>query len=154
VTSLGPWHTEDFAALSWHDVHVHGIRFASFNEAEGAAEFVLDIDYILKWEKSADQLLFTICRAELTFHDVFRLKLELDYATPTAGMCPFAIDGIDREPLELPTGSKSFRWRIAINWPRGSLEFEAPAFTQTLMGKPVVKAGAQSLSSEERANEV
>lgn len=152
MTSLGPWHTEDFDVMSWHDVHVHGIRFASFNETEGAAELVLDIDYILKWEKSADQFLFTICRAELTFHDAFNLKLELDYATPTAGMCPFAIDGIHREPLVLPTGYKSYRWRVDINWPRGWLEFEAPSFTQTLLGNPVVKVGAQSLSSEERAS--
>ena len=152
MTHPGPWHTEDFDSLSWHDVHVHGIRFASFNEDEGATDLVLDIDYILKWEKSADQLLFTICRAELTFHDAFRLKLELDYLTPTAGMCPFAIDGIHREPLAFSTGFRSFRWRIPFNWPRGSLEFEAPAFTQALVGAPVVKAGAQSLSSQERAS--
>lgn len=133
-------------------MHVHGLRFASFDEDEGTTDLVLDIDYILKWEKSADQFLFTICRAELVFHSAFRLKMELDYLTPTAGMCPFAIDGIHREPLEASTGFKSFRWHIAINWPRGSLEFEAPAFTQTLLGKPVVKAGAQSLSSGERTS--
>ena len=152
MTHLGPWHTEDFDSLSWHDVHVHGLRFASFDEDEGAADFILDIDFILNWEKSADQLLFTICRAELVFHSAYRLKLELDYLTPTAGMCPFAIDGIHREILQFPTGFKSFRWRIPISWPHGSLEFEAPAFTQTLIGKPVVKAGAQSLSSEERTS--
>lgn len=152
MTHPGSWHTEDFDSLSWHDVHVHGIRFASFNDEEGATELVLDIDYILKWEKSGDQFLFTICRADLTFHNAFRLRLELDYLTPSAGMCPFAIDAIHREPLAFPTGFKSFRWRIPINWPRGSLEFEAPAFTQTLVGRPVVKVGAQSLSSEERAN--
>ena len=152
MTHLGPWHTEDFDSMSWHDVHVHGIRFASFNPIEGSTELVLDIDYILKWENAADQLLFTICRAELIFHDAHSFKLALDYLTPTAGMCPFAIDGIHREPLAFPTGFKSYRWCIAINWPLGSLEFEAPAFSQALVGKPIVKAGAQSLSSEERAN--
>ena len=79
MTDLGPWHTEDFDSLSWHDVHVHGLRFASFDEDEGTTDLALDIDYILKWEKSADQFLFTICRAELVFHSAFRLKLELDY---------------------------------------------------------------------------
>ncbi len=147
----GPWHTEDFDSLSWHDVHVHGLRFASFNEREGAAELVLDIDYILEWQKSGDQVLFTICRADLVFHNAFRLRIELDYLTPTAGMCPFSIDGIYREPLVLAPGFTSFRWRLPINWPRGSLELEAPGFTQTLVGRPVVKAGVQSLSSQERA---
>lgn len=67
-------------------------------------------------------------------------------------MCPFSIDDIHRESLEFSTGSRSYRWRIAINWPRGRLEFQASRFTQTLIGEPVIKAGAQSLSSEERSN--
>ena len=149
---LGPWRNEDFDSLSWHDVHVHGLRFASFNEDEGSTELVLDIDFILKWEDSAPDILFTICPAELTFHGVFGLKFELDYAAPSAGMCPFSIDGIQREPLESPNGFKSFRWRLPINWPHGMLEFEAPAFTQTLTGKPIVKTGSQSLSPAERAS--
>jgi hypothetical protein len=152
MTHLGPWHTEDFSALSWHDVHVHGIRFASFSEHNRSADLALDIDYILKWERSASQLLFTICRAELVFHDTVGLKMELDYLSPAAGMCPFAIDGIQREPLDLSTERKSFRWHIDINWPDGTLEFEASGFTQTLLGSPIVKVGVQSLSSEERSS--
>lgn len=151
MTDLGPWHTDDFDALSWHDVHVHGLRFVSFDDDFGTADLALDIDYIVKWEDCGDRLVFTICRAELIFHGVFGLKLQLDYATPTAGMCPFSIDRIHREPIEFGTGAKSFRWRIAVNWPHGSIEFEAPAFTQTLVGQPVVKAGIQSLSPEEHA---
>jgi hypothetical protein len=46
--NLGPWKTQDFDTLSWHDIHVHGFRFASFDEEEGAADIVFDIDYILK----------------------------------------------------------------------------------------------------------
>jgi len=151
MTLPGPWRTEDFESMSWHDVHVHGFRFATFDEEEGTADLVLDIDYILKWENSGGGFFsFTVCQAELRFYDTFRLKLELDYSTPTAGMCPFSINGIHREPLEFATGFRSFRWRIPINWPRGLLEFEAPAFTQTLMGKPVVQSG-QSLSPNDRA---
>jgi hypothetical protein len=85
MTDRSLWHTEDFESLSWHDVHVHGMRFASFNESEGAADLVLDVDYILKWDREGDAFVFTVCPAELTFHNVFRLKLELDYKTPTAG---------------------------------------------------------------------
>ena len=149
---LGPWRTEDFESLSWHDVHVHGFRFASFSEEEGSTELVLDIDFILKWEDSAPDIQFTICPAELTFHGVFGLKFEIDYAATSAGMCPFSIEGIQREPLESPNGFKLFRWRLPINWPRGLVEFEAPAFTQTLVGKPIVKTGSQSLSPAERAS--
>jgi hypothetical protein len=149
MTNLGPWHTEDFDTLSWHDVHVHGVRLGAFNPDEGEADLFLDIDYILNWEKIEDEFRFTVCRAELVFHSAFRLKMTLDYATRTAGMCPFSIDGIEREFLSFPTGFTSFRWRIPINFPVGSIEFEAPRFTQTLTGKPVVQS-RQSLSSEQR----
>jgi hypothetical protein len=146
---LNSWHTEDFDSLSWHDVHVHGFQFVSFKSDEGVADLAFDIDYILDWDNSGSQFLFTVCRAELTFHDVFGLKLELDYVTPTAGMCSFSIDSINREPLEYTTGVKSYRWQIKINWPYGFIEFEAPSFTQKLIGEPIISP-RQSLSPEER----
>jgi len=151
MTNLGPWNTEDFESLSWHDVHVHGFRLDGFKPDEGTANLVLDIDYILKWQETANEFLFTVCRAELKFHKTFGLKFMLDYATPTAGMYPFSIEGIHREPLEYPTGFRSFRWSIPINWPRGSIEFEAPGFTQTLVGEPIIQSG-QSLSPEQRGS--
>ena len=150
MSGLGPWHTDDFDSMSWHDVHVHGIRFSAFNEDEGAADIILDIDYILKWEQSNNAFLFTVCPAELRFHDACQLRLELDYLSASAGMCPFMIDGIHRELREFATGFKSFRWHIPISWPRGSMEFEAPRFTQRLVGKPIVHAG-QSLTPEQRS---
>ena len=148
--NLGPWKTQDFDTLSWHDIHVHGFRFASFDEEEGAADIVFDIDYILKWGKFGDKYIFSVCPAELTFHKAFRLKMEVDYLTPTAGMCPWAIETIDRVPLEFATGFKSYRWSISINWPRGSFQFESPEFTLELRGKPVLRSD-QWLSSEDRA---
>lgn len=150
---LGTWTTSDFDAMSWHDVHVHGFRLDAFNSDEGTANLTFDIDYILKWEKAGNGFLFTVCRAELVFREVFGLKLNLDYATPTAGMCPFSISGIEREPVEFPTGSKSFLWRLPVNWPSGSIEFQAPAFSQRLVGDPVAQSG-QFLSSEQRGGGV
>jgi hypothetical protein len=139
MTNLGPWRTADFESLSWHDVHVYGFHLESFNSEEGAADLKLDIDFILKWEQTEDGFLFTVCQAELIFHGVFGLKFMLDFSTPTAGMCPFTIDGIERVPLEFPRGYKSFHWRIPINWPSGIIEFDAPAFSQRLIGEPVVQ---------------
>jgi hypothetical protein len=149
MTTRNIWSTEDFESLSWHDVHVHGVRFASFNESEGTANLVLDIDYILEWEQEGEVFVFTVCPAELTFHNAFGFKFALDYATPTTGMCPFSIQDISRVPLEFATGYKSFRWVIPINCPHGSLEFEAPAFKLRLVGKPVVQA-SQYLLPEQR----
>ena len=147
MNASGPWTTDYFDAMSWHDVHVHGLRMDAFNDQNGSADLVLDIDYILKWEKAEDTIRFTVCRADLRFHDVFALKLTLDYAAPTAGMCPFSISGIEREVL---TGRKSYAWRLPVNWPTGSLEFQAPGFTQVLTGKPRVQLGQQALAPEHR----
>jgi hypothetical protein len=145
----GPWNTDDFDLMSWHDAHVHGFKLVDFDDDEGTADLLLDIDYILNWEKTDNEFSFTVCSAELRFHKVFGMKFELDYATPTAGMCPFSIDGIERKPLKFPTGYRSYNWRIPINWPHGSIEFEAPDFTQTMVGKPYVQ-GEQVLSSKKR----
>lgn len=149
MSDRGPWGTEDFDAMSWHDVHVHGFRLVRFDEETGTADLVLDIDYILEWRNSDTGLLFTVCQAALRFHRVFGLKFELDYAAPTAGMCPFSIGGIEREVLIAPNGRRSYRWHIPVNWPQGMLEFEASSFTQTLVGEPQVQP-AQSLAPEKR----
>src|SRR5712671_1521699 len=150
MNSAGPWTADDFEAMSWHDVHIHGFCLDSFKKENGSADLVLDIDYILKWDKSGNTFLFTICRADLRFLDVFGLKLILDYATPTAGMCPFSLSGIEREVPKLPNGYQSYKWRLPINWPKGSLEFQAPGFTQVLTGTPHVQSGHQSLTPEKR----
>ena len=154
MTSAGPWTTDDFDAMSWHDVHVHGFRFDAFKKDNGSADLVLDIDYILKWESSRETLVFTVCRADLRFNDVFALKLDLDYASPTAGMCPFSISGIERDVVTAPNGHQSYKWRLPINWPKGSLEFQALGFTQVLTGRPHVQTGRQSLSPEQRGGGV
>ena len=145
----GPWHTMDFDDLSWHDVHVHGLQLENFKPESGSADLILDIDFILKWENAAKGFMFTVCPADLRFHDIFGLKLALDYAGPTAGMCPFSLDRIEREEITFPTGHKSYQWLLAINWPKGQLEFQAPGFTQTLKGTPHVSPN-QSLTPEER----
>ena len=147
---LGPWHTENFDDLSWHDVHIHGFRLDKFSSEMGASDLVLDIDYILRWEKAGGQFLFTICQAELRFHQVVDLKFSLDYTTSSMGMGPFSLAGIEREQLDNSYGHPSFHWQMTINCPAGYLEFDAPRFTQMLVGTPIVQA-EQLISAEKRA---
>jgi hypothetical protein len=149
MSNHGPWGNEEFDALSWHDVHVHALRLERFDESEGTADLILDVDYILEWQKSGSGILFNVCQADLRFHNVFGLKVSLDYASPSAGMCPFSIAGIERKSFTAPTGFRSYHWRIPINWPQGSLEFDAPSFSQRLVGKPHVQS-RQFLAAEKR----
>jgi hypothetical protein len=153
MDGLGPWGTNDFESLGWHDVHAYGFKLVAFSEIDGSADLVLDIDYILKWDCTSDGYRFTLCPADLTFHRVFGLKIELDYAAPGAGMCPFSISDIEREGVGFGAGARAFRWHIPINWPAGSLRFDSPEFTLALAGQPVVHS-QQSIPPELRVRNV
>ncbi len=133
------WTTADFDNLSWHDCHIHGFRLGKINNQHGTADLEFDIDFIIEWLVQADRTFrFRIGPATLAFLGVSGLRVELDYATPTAGMTPFSIDGINREPLSYPTGYSSFRWRLPVSWPAGEITFDSPGFTQVLRQEPII----------------
>jgi len=137
------WSTDDFDSMSWHDVHVHALRI---EEGEhGTAELLLDIDYILEWRGAVPSIVFRVAPATLRFHGISNLVVSLDYASPSAGMCPFSINGITREPYTYPNGHASFRWHLSVNWPIGEIEFLGPGFTQELAG-PEVTGTSQKLT--------
>ncbi|MBD8882259.1 hypothetical protein IHE49_17390 [Rhodanobacter sp. 7MK24] len=146
------WSNEDFDAMSWHDVHVHGLRIVENEDDDGSAELLLDIDYILEWIKGEEGFSFVVAQATLQFHKVFGLKLSIDYATPSAGMCAFSLASIERELVTYPTGHTSFKWSMGINWPSGSIEFEAPGFTQRTCGQPVTQSGQWLASAQRNAS--
>ena len=144
------WTTANFNDLSWHDCHIHGFRLAEINGERGTAELEFDIDFIVEWLTQRDSALrFRIAPATLTFHDVFGLHVALDYAAPTAGMTPFSIDGINREPLSNAAGWSSFRWSLPVSWPTGEITFDSPGFTQVLRREPIVHEG-QCLTATQR----
>lgn len=141
------WTDSDFAELSWHDNHIHGLRMV---EGEyGAGELVLDIDFILDWlPPQNDVYQFRIAPADLTFHDVINLKVELDYATISAAMGAFSIDGIKRRSERRERYAAQL-WTIDVNFPDGQLSFEASGFTQVLRGNTVT-VDRQVLRADER----
>lgn len=145
------WTTEDFDDLSWHDTHVHGM---SIREGEhGTGELSLDLDFILQWLCSPGRTSrFLIAPATLTFHKMSDLRVALDYASVTAGICPFSLAGIERSVHTYPSGATTFRWHIKVNWPQGELSFLASGFTQELRGASI-ETSAQYLSSGERGNQ-
>ena len=138
------WYTADFDRMSWHDVHVHGFRIVE--GGHGTAELQLDIDFLLAWP-DAGAGDFRVAQAMLQFHEVFGLRFALDYVACSAGMTPFAIDRIVREPLsgsaddeDAPIDTQAhgpWRWRVELVWPEGGLDFEASGFTQWLVGEMV-----------------
>lgn len=143
------WTHRQFDEMSWHDNHVHALRIVQ--GTYGAGQLILDIDYILEWVNGDDgKMRFRVLPATLTFMDVTNLCLALDYATPTAGLGPFAIHAIERG-MERRERYEAQIWKIRINWPVGEISFEASGFEQRGRGKPILTEG-QFLSSEARSS--
>ena len=137
------WTEADFKTMSWHDNHVHALEIHAGDEEAGTGTLVLHLGYILEWLLQPDRTYhFRIAPAVLTFHGVFGLRVDIDYAGVQAATIPFSISGIGREPL--PHGD---RWEIGINWPEGVIAFNATGFVQELVGDAVV-TDHQRLPSE------
>jgi hypothetical protein len=144
---LQVWTDADFERMSWHDNHFHGIRFVEGQNGEG--ELVLDIDYILEWQKAeGTEFLFRVQPATLVFHGVMFPRIAIDYAATTAAFGPFMIDGIERR-VEKRERHEARMWRLPVSWPGGQIEFEARGFTQRAEGQPLVSS-SQLLSAERR----
>ena len=149
------WYTADFDALSWHDASVHGFRIVEGEN--GSAELQLDIDFVLERSDAGEGgRRFQVAQAMLQFHEVFGLRLALDYVACSAGTTPFSIGAIRRESLRPPADDAGevddhgpWRWRIEVDWPEGRLEFEASGFTQWLVGDPR-EQDMPTLASSER----
>jgi hypothetical protein len=66
LSTRSEWTDADFEEMNWHDAHVH-----AFAASPETYEFLLDIDYVVQWEKpDPDQGYFTfwVAPATLVFH--------------------------------------------------------------------------------------
>jgi hypothetical protein len=140
------WTHDDFDAMSWHDCHVHAMRVTE--GPHGAGELALDLDCILEWRCEDQPVTFLLVPATLCFHDVVGLRVVLDWATPTAGLGPFALSGIERSTQVRPRYTATL-WRLAVSWPVGEISFEGKGYTQMAWGREVV-SDRQVLSAGER----
>jgi hypothetical protein len=144
------WTTSDFDETSWHDCSIYGFKLEQ--REHGTAELDFDIDFIVEWLcRSGRECQFRVAPATLTFHNVFGLRFELDYAIVSAGMQPFTISGIEREKVHYSSEQGSFRWRLPVNWPSGLITFESPGFRQVLRRAPVL-VDRQALTIERRSS--
>jgi hypothetical protein len=91
---------------------------------------------------------FKVLPVTLTFLEVTNLRIALDYATPTAALGPFSIDGIQRR-VERRERYDAQIWNIVVNWPVGEISFEVSGFEQRGDGEPTVTDN-QFLSSGQR----
>lgn len=145
------WTDADFDAMSWHDNHVHALEIRSGDHSAG--ELLLGLGYILEWLPPVQGVhTFRIAPAVLHFRDVIDLSIQLDYATPSAALTPFSISSITKDVHAFPTRGHTYRWKIDVNWPEGSITFLASGYSQSLTG-PAVVTPEQFLSLAQRRGE-
>ena len=151
----------EFERLSWHDCTIWGLELHPPDPDAGdwTCDLVLDIDFIVDWlcgVESADRIRFRVAPATLRFHTVSDLRIAIEWGTTGVPLHETSIDRIEREPIPTaPRQPPSYRWRIALNWPRsGEIGFEAVGFTQALRAEPILtdrqsltRRGRQRMSS-------
>lgn len=140
------WTTDDFEELGWHDSNVHGL-FLRSDQSTWTSDFILDIDYILRWICEENQpYRFLVAPATLVFHGMS------EFAIKSANICfgeLFEIDRIDREKINEFT----YLWTIVLHGsPEGGfIKFQAHGFTQTLRQTPI-ESDEQTLDTSQRVS--
>jgi hypothetical protein len=138
---------DDFERLSWHDCPIRGIelRVGDPDAGDWTSDLALDIDYIAEWlcpVGGGGQ--FRVAPATLVFHGVTDLRIAIDWGDTghQVALHDATIDRIERERVaaqKVYLDRPYYRWRIALNWPRGGeLRFGAVGLTQTLRAEPVL----------------
>jgi len=141
------WTEADYEQMSWHDNHIHALRFVEGQD--GTGDLILDLDYILEWLKGdGGGFRFRIIPVTLTFHEVMFPKIAVNYASASAAFGPFMIHGIERR-FEKRAHYTAQVWKLPITFPNGEIEFEAQGFTQRAAGA-IVESEGQRLSISER----
>lgn len=142
------WTEADFDSLSWHDNHIHALRFVE--GTDGSGDLVLDIDHIVEWLQREGRFQFRIIPATLTFHEVMFPRIAIDFAAVSAAFGPLMISGIERR-TEHRAHYVARIWKIPVTFPKGEIEFEARGFTQRARG-PAILSDSQNLSVQERSH--
>lgn len=152
----------DFERLSWHDDTIYGLSFEVGDPERNQwhSDLVFDIDHIVEWlrdqaGRETGRFRFRVAPATLTFHGVTDLTIDVDWGDSghRTALHEVSIDAVTREPVEnqkICLDRPYYRWRIALNWPRGGeIAFGASGFTQSLRAEPLLR-DQQKLSSAER----
>jgi hypothetical protein len=139
------WTEEDFERMGWHDATVHAFAYEP-----DLSEFVLDLDYILKWIRPVEDethLSFWSAPATLVFENVSRLAIEL---APFPGFEISDIDRVNAQPAEgheRVLGSSEWHWTLGFF--NGQISFRSTGYTQFIRRTPIPNT-TQSLTLEER----
>ncbi|MUZ71287.1 hypothetical protein GOZ90_01240 [Agrobacterium vitis] len=133
------WTDNNFLDMGWHDCRLYAIKLPT-------EEFGLsfDLDYILRWHREGDVFTgFDVAPCVLTFFNVSRLTISLDYAE---NLLCFISDIHRSNERTSPNGLYTL-WDYRIDCDVGSLSFTSTGFEQRLTSPPL-RSDTQDLNRE------
>ena len=97
--------------------------------------YVLDIDYIFKWEleEAKDLYAFWVSPCLLVFHNVLDLKIEFDFQNVVG----LDIDNIKRLNPKTSLAGNIIIWKYVIETNIGIISFYSTRFSQKVISQPV-----------------
>lgn len=125
------WTEVDFDVMGWHDSYVHAFAYCP-----ETFEFVLDIDYILKWVEPGENghYSFWVSPATLMFWNVSDLHIDLK---PFTGI---EVLDLTREAAGAPRNAEHIgrdeEWRWTIDSTAGEITLRAAGFRQYFRRAP------------------
>lgn len=130
------WTNVDFDEMGWHDSRLYQFKFP-----DESFSFTLYLDYIFKWVEEKDSYKFWVSPCELTFKDVYNLKLNLSFENHLG----LYISDIKRKKLK-SINNNITEWEFEIETDRGSIEFTSTDFEMNLISEPILSE-SQDLNS-------
>jgi hypothetical protein len=142
------WTNEDFENMEWHDCKIYGMSFAD------NYEFLLDIDYILEWEKRQDGddgFSFWVSPCTVVFENVTELKIDIEIIEPFQ----IQIQAIVRHNPERPINGAFINHKTQYLWTietqQGTIGFKSVGYKLYLRQKPKL-ISKQYLGVKERGD--
>lgn len=124
------WNEQDFELLGWHDCHLYSLTNDYINY-----KLILDIDYILKWERSSNEIIgFWIAPSDLIFHNYsfFEIKI-LNKQTSD-----LIISNITKKAIGKSPNLKYDIYEFVINLNNENfIKIKATGFTQKIRKNPI-----------------
>lgn len=139
------WTEQDFDLMDWHDATLYGVAFLP-----DRFEFLLDIDYIVRWVQPDDSTYFSflVSPATMILENVHDLSVCI--AEPYRAI---QIQSIKRDDPKPPPNAaysdKRIEWQWTIDLEVGEITFSSVGFRQVLRKQPV-ETNSQSLHLSER----
>ena len=100
------WTDADFEEMGWHDCRIHAMSIGEYDDdTVPPARVLLDLDYIVTWERSGENFTFWVSPATLVFDRAWDIRAEVG---PLHDLMEIA----DLHRLDPPDGGPDPLWHI------------------------------------------